>query len=586
MRSPPARITDELTIRAAPLGKNLKSQIEPFIAPASLFYEIVSLNVSPVPTVPVSPSATVPPVMLPPTYLPTLVPVQTATASVPTSVWELSLEPAAGVTSAAPGASVYSNVSNAHTASSYLPSPIKGVKLEEIEDPDAPKPWPPGSERPAGNHFDISDPLEVHEVYVTRKYKPVAQRIVPVKTTLPEEFRMVRRKHPDPLGDLPELPTHPPEFTPGLRYTQERFESNDVNPDGFLWPDEVRLAHHVIKVQEDALAWTEQEKGRFGDEWFDPVLIPTIEHVPWALKNLPIPPGNYDKIVEIIRDKIAAGVYEDSNSSYRSRWFCVLKKDGKALRIVHDLRPLNQVTVQDVAVPPLTEQYAEGFAARACYGLLDLFVSFDQRTLDERCRDLTTFQTPLGTKRLTSVPMGYTNATQIMHGDVSFILQDEIPHVTVPFIDDVPIKGPASRYQHPDGTYETIPQNPGIRRFVWEHLNSLNRVLQRMKKVGGTFNGKKLTVIAPSVIIVGHRCCLEGRVADESDRQRIKDWPPCKNVHDIRAFLGTCGVVRIFVKNFAHHSRPLVNLTRKDTPFEFGPLQQSAMNKLKQAIIT
>ena len=30
---------------------------------------------------------------------------------------------------------------------------------------------------------------------------------------------------------------------------------------------------------------------------------------------------------------------EDSNSSYWSRWFCVLKKDGKSLRIVHNLQP-------------------------------------------------------------------------------------------------------------------------------------------------------------------------------------------------------------------------------------------------------
>ena len=26
-----------------------------------------------------------------------------------------------------------------------------------------------------------------------------------------------------------------------------------------------------------------------------------------------------------------AGVYEPSNSSYRSRWFCITKKDGKSL---------------------------------------------------------------------------------------------------------------------------------------------------------------------------------------------------------------------------------------------------------------
>jgi hypothetical protein len=307
-------------------------------------------------------------------------------------------------------------------------------------------------------------------VLVTRKYKPVAKRTHPRKTTLPEEFHIVRRPHPNPLDNIPVLPTRPPLFRPGLHYTQEWYEATDVDPDNFLWPEERKLVHETIRLQEDAFAWEETEKGRFDPEWFDPIIIPTIEHVPWVLKNIPILPGIYDRVVDIIRTKIVAGVYEDSNSSYRSRWFTVLKKDGKALRIVHDLRPLNEVTVQDSSVPPITEQYAESFAARGCYSLLDLFVSFNQRTLDERCRDLTTFQTPLGAKRLTSIPMGYTNATQIMHADVSFILRDEIPHITIPFIDDVPVKGPVTRYLQEDGTYETIPQNPEIRRFIWEHL--------------------------------------------------------------------------------------------------------------------
>jgi len=60
--------------------------------------------------------------------------------------------------------------------------------------------------------------------------------------------------------------------------------------------------------------------------------------------------------VQIIQTKINAGVYERSNSSYRSRWFTVLKKGGTLLRIVHSLEPLNTVTIQHSGVPPFTEQ--------------------------------------------------------------------------------------------------------------------------------------------------------------------------------------------------------------------------------------
>lgn len=309
-------------------------------------------------------------------------------------------------------------------------------------------------------------------------YKKVANRIKPVATTLPENFCIVRRILCNPLTDLPMLPICLPEFVPGDRYTLEQKETMSVNPDKFLWPEEEKLVHHIISIHETAFAWDESEKGKFSDEYFDPVVIPTIEHIPWVLRNIPIPPGIFNQVVEVIKNKIASGIYKPSNSSYRSRWFCVLKKDGKSLRIVHDLQPLNAVSIKDSALPPMVEQYAEAFGGRGCYAIFNLFVGFDQRALAVESRDMTTFQTPLGTFRLTSIPMGYTNSMQIQHRDTTFLLQDEIPHVTMPFVDDIPVKGPASRYELQDGSYETLEGNPGIRRFVWEHMLNVNRVIQ------------------------------------------------------------------------------------------------------------
>lgn len=417
--------------------------------------------------------------------------------------------------------------------------------------------------------------------FSTYAYKKVANRVKPVATTLPEEFRIVRKIPSDPLEALPELPTKPPEFEPGARYTQERMKAMNTGKDNFLWPEEEKLVHHTIKIHEEAFAWDESEKGKFSDEYFDPVVIPTVEHIPWALKNIPIPPGIYDQVVEVIRNKIQSGIYEASSSSYRSRWFCVLKKDGKSLRIVHDLQPLNAVTIKDSALPPTVEQYAEGFGGRGCYAMFDLFVGFDQRALSTQSRDLTTFHTPLGTFRLTSIPMGYTNSMQIQHGDITFLLQDEIPQVTVPFVDDIPVKGPATRYELEEGGYETIPENPGIRRFVWEHLHNVNRIIQRIKHAGGTFSGPKSFLCIESAVVVGHKCTYEGRMPDESRVQKIKDWPICKNLTEVRGFLGTLGTIRIFIKNFAMHARPLVQLTRKDTEFEFNKEHMLAMEKLK-----
>src|ERR1700722_8605144 len=182
--------------------------------------------------------------------------------------------------------------------------------------------------------------------------------------------------------------------------------------------------------------------------------------------------------------------------------------------------------------------------------------------------------------------MGYTNSVQIMQGDVTHILQDEIPAHTVPFIDDVPVKGPTTCYQLDDGTFETIPANPGIRRFVWEHMATMNRILQRTKKVGSTFNGKKLEVCVPEIDIVGHRCTYKGRIPSAAKTTVIENWPACKTLTEARAFLGTCGLFRIFIKSYSLHARVIQCLTCKDVPFEWGPVQQAAMDDLKRTVAT
>lgn len=55
---------------------------------------------------------------------------------------------------------------------------------------------------------------------------------------------------------------------------------------------------------------------------------------------------------------------------------------------------------------------------------------------------------------------------------------------------------------------------------------------------------------------------------------------------EVRGFLGTAGVVRIWILNFVLITRPLVELTKKDTEFQWLSEHQQAMDKVKDAIST
>ena len=439
----------------------------------------------------------------------------------------------------------------------------------------------PVSAHVAVNSHIVADD-DVREVF---KYKPVALKTRPVVQELPAEFRIKREIVGDPLAEMPKMVPNPPDFTPTGRYTQERKDQFDkVHEGDFLLPEERKLMHHFMMLQSYGFAWDDSERGRFREDFFPPVDMPVIPHKPWVLKNIPIPPGLYPQVCKVIKTKLDAGVYEPSNSSYRSRWFCVLKKDGVSLRLVHSLEPLNEVTIQHSGVPPATETLAAQFAGRACGGMFDLYVGYDERTLAESSRDYTTFQTPFGALRLVTLPMGWTNSVPIFHDDVTFILQPEIPEVTVPYIDDVPVKGPKSRYMLPDGSYEMIPENPGIRRFIWEHFQNVNRVVQRVKYCGGTFSGYKSTLCAPEITVVGYKCTIDGRIPETDRVGVISRWPACKNVSEVRMFLGTVGVCRVFIKDFAKLAGPLNQLLRKDVTFAWGPEHDKSMADLKEAL--
>ena len=169
-----------------------------------------------------------------------------------------------------------------------------------------------------------------------------------------------------------------------------------------------------------------------------------IPHKPWVQQNILIPPGIYNELCKLVKQKLNTRVFEPSNSSYWSRWFCVVKNDGKLLHIVQSLEPLNQVTITYSEVPLFTEQLAEQFAGHTCNSMLDLYLGYDEQALAPSSRDLTTFQTPYSALQLTSLLMGWTNSVPIFHDNVTYILQPEIPHVMQPYIDNIPVKGPAT----------------------------------------------------------------------------------------------------------------------------------------------
>jgi len=178
-------------------------------------------------------------------------------------------------------------------------------------------PRPPALDLAIAQHFPPPLP-PIDPTTLILKYKSVDKKVRPVTATLPEDFCNIHHIPIDPLLSLPPLPTMLPDFTPSECLTQECLNELALSAHNFLWPEELKLLQHILKINELGLAWMEAEKGRFSNEYFTPVKIPVVEHVPWAHKNIPIPSGIVGDVIQIFKDKFTAGMYEHSDASYHS----------------------------------------------------------------------------------------------------------------------------------------------------------------------------------------------------------------------------------------------------------------------------
>jgi len=182
----------------------------------------------------------------------------------------------------------------------------------------------------------------------------------------------------------------------------------------------------------------------------------------------------------------AAGKYEHSTASYRSRIFTVGKPKG-GICIVTDIQELNRVMVHDAGLPPRTDDFAESFVGHVIYGLADLFSGYEGRRLGVSSRPLTTFNCLLGPLRSCVLPQGMMNSLPEFQRCTTHTLQDEIPKNGNVFVDNVRLKGPTSMYNN-------IEVAPGIRCFIYEYATTFDRFLMCFIRAGVTASGKKLVL--------------------------------------------------------------------------------------------
>jgi hypothetical protein len=144
-------------------------------------------------------------------------------------------------------------------------------------------------------------------------YKPVARKARPVDTAMLESDKLLMKEPVDLLKDVPEVDLGAPhwkDLEPGVCMTPERMVVLAAELKDNLSDQEKDVLMGMLRANEMALAWVEEEKGGFAEEYIPALHIPTVKHWPWQDRMIRLPMHTRDMVLEYLRSKITAGLYE------------------------------------------------------------------------------------------------------------------------------------------------------------------------------------------------------------------------------------------------------------------------------------
>jgi len=119
-----------------------------------------------------------------------------------------------------------------------------------------------------------------------------------------------------------------------------------------------------------------------------------------------------------------------------------------------------------------------------------------------------------------------------------------------------------------------------------EQLTRLGQVFDRLAQANLKLKPSKCSLCQRSVDFLGHVVSKQGIAMQDAKISAITEWPQCRTVHDVRAFMGLSGYYRRFVKDFSIIAAPLYGLMGKGAEFVWTEQCQQAMDELKKRLVS
>ena len=237
-------------------------------------------------------------------------------------------------------------------------------------------------------------------------------------------------------------------------------------------------------------------------------------------------------------------------------------------RVINSLLPEVQKTHSKakgiltlVPLPQIDHIYAR-LRGSQIFSTFDLRSGYHHMELSAEARAKSAFVTPLDKFEFTGCPFGLSQAPAYFQRLMNQVIKG-LPFAFV-YLDDVLIHSPD----------------------IETHLQHIRILFQRLRKADLKLKDSKCNYFKTHVQYLGHLVSGKGIKPLPEKLESVKKMPAPTTPKEIKQFLGLVGYYRKFIPRFADIARPMTNLTRQDTPFEWTIQCQASFEMLKDALIT
>jgi hypothetical protein len=306
-----------------------------------------------------------------------------------------------------------------------------------------------------------------------------------------------------------------------------------------------------------------------------PYEIKLTSNTPIRQKQYPLSPQQEVVMEKIVDKLLQAKIVQPSKSAFNSPALLIRKAnfdknkadDVSQYRLCIDYRAANRLVCPEyIPLTSLDSACQSISSARNVrwFSSFDLTSGFYQVPLAEKSREITAFSTRSRHVEFLKMPMGLRSSPAGFLASLYDILRENMGANLSIYMDDCII----------------------FHSNFEEHVSFLGTIFEKLRKAKLRINPRKSLFARNSLVFLGFLFTPDGIRIDPKRFEKIRNLKPARNVKDVKSLIGFAQYWKKFCRGFSHTIEPFRRLLQKDVKFEWGPDQDKALQKLKDALLS